>query len=79
MIIPVRCFTCNKVIGDKWTAYVRLVEENDNNSPSNVTFNQVILDKIPCTAEFQAMEALNIKRMCCRRHFLTTVDLMEKI
>jgi DNA-directed RNA polymerase I, II, and III subunit RPABC5 len=78
MIIPVRCFTCNKVIGDKWTAYVRLVEENDN-SPSNVTFNQVILDKIPCTAEFKAMEALNIKRMCCRRHFLTTVDLMEKI
>ena len=25
MIIPVRCFTCNNMIGDKWNAYVKLV------------------------------------------------------
>ncbi|CAD6257757.1 unnamed protein product [Miscanthus lutarioriparius] len=26
MIIPVRCFTCGKVIGDKWDAYLELVQ-----------------------------------------------------
>ncbi len=26
MIIPVRCFTCGKVLADKWDAYVRACE-----------------------------------------------------
>lgn len=26
-IIPVRCFTCGKVIGDKWDAYLALLIE----------------------------------------------------
>lgn len=30
MIIPIRCFTCGKVIGNKWDEYVRLVQENPN-------------------------------------------------
>lgn len=25
MIIPVRCFSCGKVIGDKWNAYLALL------------------------------------------------------
>ena len=27
MIIPVRCFTCAKVIGNKWEAYQKLLSE----------------------------------------------------
>jgi DNA-directed RNA polymerase I, II, and III subunit RPABC5 len=26
MIIPVRCFSCNKLIGDKWEKYIKLLE-----------------------------------------------------
>lgn len=26
MLIPVRCFTCNKVTGDKWGPYCKLLE-----------------------------------------------------
>ena len=26
MLIPVRCFTCNKIIGDKWDAFVHMRE-----------------------------------------------------
>uniref|UniRef100_A0A914PXD3 DNA-directed RNA polymerases I, II, and III subunit RPABC5 n=2 Tax=Panagrolaimus TaxID=55784 RepID=A0A914PXD3_9BILA len=26
MIIPVRCFTCGKVIGNKWDAYLSLLQ-----------------------------------------------------
>lgn len=28
MIIPVRCFTCGKVIGNKWDAYLNLLQED---------------------------------------------------
>ena len=27
MIIPVRCFTCNNMIGDKWEPYIKLVKK----------------------------------------------------
>jgi len=27
MIIPVRCFTCGKVIGNKWKRYLQLLNE----------------------------------------------------
>lgn len=27
MIIPVRCFTCGKVIGNKWEIYINLVKQ----------------------------------------------------
>lgn len=27
MIIPVRCFTCNKITGNKWVPYQKLLEE----------------------------------------------------
>ena len=27
MIIPIRCFTCGKVIGNKWHKYLQLLQE----------------------------------------------------
>ena len=27
MIIPIRCFTCGKVIGNKWNRYLQLLNE----------------------------------------------------
>ena len=27
MLIPVRCFTCGRVIGNKWKEYARMVNE----------------------------------------------------
>ena len=29
MIIPVRCFTCGKVIGNKWDSYLELKDKYD--------------------------------------------------
>ena len=31
MIIPVRCFTCGKVVGDKWEQYMRLLTDSHMN------------------------------------------------
>lgn len=28
MIVPVRCFSCGKVVGDKWESYLALLEED---------------------------------------------------
>ena len=28
MIIPIRCFTCGKVIGNKWDSYLELLNQN---------------------------------------------------
>ena len=30
MIIPVRCFSCGKVIGDKWEPFSQRVSEGEN-------------------------------------------------
>jgi DNA-directed RNA polymerase subunit N len=34
MIIPVRCFTCGKLIGDRWEEFAKRVE--DGESPKDV-------------------------------------------
>ncbi len=28
MIIPIRCFTCGKIIGNKWDPYIELLNQN---------------------------------------------------
>jgi len=30
MIVPVRCFTCGKLIGDKWEEFARRVKAGEN-------------------------------------------------
>jgi len=37
MIIPVRCFTCGKVLADKWEAYVLLCSEADTKQGASAT------------------------------------------
>ena len=32
MIIPIRCFTCGKVIGNKWERYIELLGQGKSNS-----------------------------------------------
>merc|ERR1712001_705747 len=59
MIIPVRCFTCGKVIGNKWEAYLGLLQAE--------------------YTEGDALDALGLKRYCCRRMLLSHVDLIEKL
>ena len=45
MIIPIRCFTCNKVIANKWNTYCKLKEENIEGSE---IFKKLGLDKYCC-------------------------------
>jgi len=59
MIIPIRCFTCGKVIGNKFEIYLQLLHEDYSDG--------------------DALDALRLRRYCCRRMLLTHVDLIEKL
>jgi len=72
MIIPVRCFTCGKVIGNKWDAYLNLLQEDYTEG-----YNRMyLLQLLRCR---EALDQLGLRRYCCRRMLLTHVDLIEKL
>jgi len=66
MIIPVRCFSCGKVIAHKWDEFCELVGERTEEMEETKDVGK-ILDK------------LGFNRYCCRRMFLSHVDLIDKL
>lgn len=46
MIIPVRCFTCGKVIADKWNAYQYMI--NDQQKPIKQALDELRLVRYCC-------------------------------
>jgi DNA-directed RNA polymerase subunit N (RpoN/RPB10) len=76
MIIPTSCFTCGKPISHLWNSYLEQltelnnvdnIEEKKDNDPLENTNEKIVLDN------------LKLKRYCCRRMFLTHVDVCDKI
>jgi DNA-directed RNA polymerases I, II, and III subunit RPABC5 len=77
MIIPVRCFTCGKVVGDKYNKYLELIDQYKTelgleNKDTILTINK---DKVEKTPEGRAMDTLGLKRYCCRRIMLSQIDI----
>lgn len=80
MIIPVRCFTCGKVIADKWYGYQRfLEEEKKKQGKTDDTILNLNSEDVKKTPEGIALDRLNMKRYCCRRMMLSHVDLIDII
>ena len=80
MIIPIRCFSCNKLIGDKYTTYVDLINKiNNENNITTIDSNLINSGAIETSEQGQILDKLNIKRYCCRRMFLTQVDIVDVI
>jgi DNA-directed RNA polymerase subunit N (RpoN/RPB10) len=76
MIIPVKCFTCGKVLADKYQFYVREVRKmkiEQGQDPEKVVY--LTKDNVVKTPEGQILDNLGLTRMCCRRHMLTHVDI----
>ena len=76
MIPPIRCFTCGKVIADKYDYYVKETQKSQEGDTKKKdghgrhfdgSFTGPILDK------------LGLKRYCCRRMMLGTEDMMDTI
>lgn len=76
MIIPVRCFTCGMVIGDKYRYYQDRVRNLKISRGENLEKVMYLTKKnVDKTAEGEVLDELGIKNMCCRRHFLCHVDI----
>lgn len=85
MIIPVRCFTCGNVLADKWEAYLQLTElleshvkkssEGSEGSEGSDTGAEVAT-KSACGL---CLDVLGVDKVCCRLHFITSVDLVDNL
>lgn len=76
MIIPVKCFTCGKVLGDKYLYYVKTVRQEKIKKGLDENDVQYLTETtIKKTAEGKVMDKLGLHKMCCRRHMLTHVDI----
>lgn len=58
-MIPVRCFTCGKVIGDKWEEFKEKVSKGEKTG--------------------KVLDELGIKRYCCRRIFISHVEVLDEL
>lgn len=87
MIIPVKCFTCGNVIGNKYLYYVEKViqmkkDKNINNENIQYLTNNE-MDKngkvkmVDKSIEGQVLDELRLTKQCCRRHMLTHVDVFS--
>ena len=75
MIIPIRCFTCGKILADKWETYCKEV----NKAEKEDSVLNVNIKTLQQTHEGKALDKLGLKRYCCRRHMLSHVDLIDII
>jgi DNA-directed RNA polymerases I, II, and III subunit RPABC5 len=76
MLIPVKCFTCGKVLADKYRYYQEEVRKKKTNNDMEVE-KVVYLTKenTEKTPEGEVMDKLGLNKYCCRRHMLTHVDI----
>ena len=81
MIIPIKCFTCGMVLADKYRFYIEEVRKKKFAKKANDA--SINIDKVVYltkefhekTPEGEVLDELNMTKMCCRRHFLTHVDI----
>jgi len=69
VIIPVRCFTCGKIVSDVYGEYKERYEDYKK---------AVDAGEKPKETPKQILDDLGIDRYCCRRMILTHVELIEE-
>ena len=77
MIIPIKCFTCGKVLADKYLYYQKRVIQLKLDKKQEI--NDVIYlnsNNKKKTIEGNVMDELKLNKICCRRHMLTHVDII---
>ena len=88
MIVPIRCFTCGKPIpNDKWQTYLEMTNEDNRDATRKRLGETTIrpfgqkneLEDKDITPEYVALNLLGIRKMCCRRMYLGTIDIFDKL
>ena len=76
MIIPIKCFTCGKVLADKYLYYIRTVNKKKcSQGEIGDEVEYLTNENIQKTVEGEVLDSLGLNKMCCRRHMLTHVDI----
>ena len=77
MIIPVKCFTCGKVLADTYLYYIQEITKEKlkkGDTPDEVVY--LTEKNAKKTTEAKVLDKLGYKKLCCRRHMLTHVDIV---
>tara|TARA_B100001093_G_C26841197_1_gene1020648 strand:- start:2038 stop:2274 length:237 start_codon:yes stop_codon:yes gene_type:complete len=78
MIIPVRCFTCNRVLGSKYGMYKEMISLGKDNE--NIINGDPDLNLEEDNIHQKAFKAVGVNdRYCCKRHLVSHIDLIQKI
>ncbi|EME43637.1 hypothetical protein DOTSEDRAFT_95859, partial [Dothistroma septosporum NZE10] len=76
MLIPIRCFTCGKVIGHLFDKHVELIStevpDEGATAKSGQSQTKLMDDRV-------AVDMIGLERYCCRRMILTHVDMVEEM
>lgn len=84
MLVPVLCFSCNKVLGDKWETFQRRVREELFKDEISLEdhenqFLDLTVPEFKKTAVGRVLDELGLIRYCCRTNLSMTIDLSEEI
>ena len=74
MLIPIRCFTCGKVMADIADYYEK--EKNKIEEPTEINSVYKNFEKIHTG---YILDKLGLKRYCCRRNLISNIDMMDVI
>ena len=78
MIIPVRCFTCNRVLGSKYSRYLEII--SSETSKENIINGDPEVDLSEDNVYQKSFKEIGVSdRYCCKRHLLSHIDLIHKI
>lgn len=76
MLIPIRCFTCGKVIANKWEEFEKRCKEKEKNESKESVKEFPNFDP---NYKGTILDDLGLTKPCCRRHMLTHVNLIDMI
>jgi DNA-directed RNA polymerase subunit N (RpoN/RPB10) len=85
MIIPVRCYTCGKVLANKYVYFQNELDKKkielkknsvDDVDPLFININEPVIKK---TIAGEIMDDLGIIRICCRKVMLTSINIVDTI
>ena len=86
MIIPIRCFTCGEITGNKWKLFTEILDEKKKESNKVINNNNLDMEYIDTTSksvtkslEGEALDEIGLDKYCCRRMMLGNINLISII
>ena len=81
MIIPIRCYTCGKLLADKYEYYKKelIRKKLALKSDKDPLMIDISVEDVKKTIAGEIMDELGLERICCRKVMLTSIDIIDEI